>query len=742
MKTLFLDLETYCRLSIKKVGTFRYAQDAKVLLFAYAIDDEDPKVWDVTEEGPCPDDLAEALADEDVLCVAHNAMFDFTVLGFNGIHVPFERRYCTMARALAHSLPGRLGQLCEIMGVELRDAKLETGKDLVDMFSGPTRQKVPNWRAVAEVLAETHDARQASVLAALYRAYRVGGEEVEPAIRKVYGDKADSYLFTKVKTRETHPEEWELFKTYAASDVRAARALYHKLPSWNFTGREIEYWRLDQKINARGFAVDLDLAWSALRAIEAVQERIAGQVSVATGGRVTKATQVAKFLKYMQEEHGLSLPNLKKNTLERVLGQGGVAPEAQRLLSLRLDSSRAATSKYKALLANVNADGRLRGALQFCGASRTGRDAGRTFQPQNLFRPTMENDDIEAGIAALKRGEIPDNTLELCANALRGCIVPSPGKKLVVADLSNIEGRFAAWIAGEDWKLEAFRAYDRGEGEDLYKVAYGRAFRVPPSGVTKEQRQIGKVMELMLQFEGGVGAFVKGAEGRAMDLEALADLAWASVPKDIQEEAENHLEWAREQGRSAHGLSDRAFMTCEGLKRLWRRAHPRICAMWRELRGAYLCALEEPDKAFPAGDKVRGVRNGAWLRLRLPSGRCLCYPGPKAGGEEGKVVLSYQGLESLKKNPKWVRLGTYGGKLFENVVQAVARDVFFSAMPALEALGYEVVLRVHDEYVTEVPEDGPLGVEGLCALMATLPPWADGLPLAAGGFESDRYRKD
>ena len=323
---------------------------------------------------------------------------------------------------------------------------------------------------------------------------------------------------------------------------------------------------------------------------------------------------------------------------------------------------------------------------------------------------------------------------ELLSSACRGVIVAPPGKKLVVADLSNIEGRFLAWLAGEEWKLQAFRDFDAGHGPDLYKLAYAKAFGVKPDDVDKEQRQVGKVMELALGYQGGVGAFITFALVYSIDLEALADSAYEAIPASTWEDAQSFLEWQRDQGREQHGLSDRAFLVCESFKRLWRDAHPAISSWWKELETACVMAVENPGQQFNSRMcKIR--RDGQWLRVRLPSGRYLCYPSPKC--EDGK--LSYMGVNQYSR--KWERLRTYGGKIVENATQGGARDAMAANMPAIDASGYEIVLSVHDELLTETPDTPEWNCETLSAMMSAVPPWATGLPLAAAGLEAYRYRK-
>jgi DNA polymerase len=289
-----------------------------------------------------------------------------------------------------------------------------------------------------------------------------------------------------------------------------------------------------------------------------------------------------------------------------------------------------------------------------------------------------------------------DNVSELCSSAVRGCIVAPEGCKLVVADLSNIEGRVAAWLAGEEWKLQAFRDFDKGIGADLYKLAYGRSFLKKPEDVTKDERQIGKVMELSLQYQGGPGAFAKMGAAYGVNL-----------PEE----------------------------TVGMLVKAWRKAHRAISSMWYDLENAARGAIRAPDEMF----EVRGLRfsmKDGWLRLRLPSGRYLSYCGARIN-EEGS--LCYQGINQYTR--KWEEIDTYGGKFLEQATQATARDIFMGGLKRADEAGYNVVLRVHDELVCETPDDARYSVDGLAGCMVAGESWALGLPLAAAGHEMARYAK-
>jgi DNA polymerase len=359
--------------------------------------------------------------------------------------------------------------------------------------------------------------------------------------------------------------------------------------------------------------------------------------------------------------------------------------------------------------------------------------------------------------------------------------VAPEGKKLVIADLSNIEGRMLAFLAGEEWKLQAFADFDtvlgkdgnwitgpqwremvlsgetpqleldkKGEptrkGHDLYKLAYAASFGVKPEDVTKDQRQVGKVQELALGYAGGVGAFVTFAAGYGIDLDALAVKILDAADSTLEAESRKFLAWVKKMKGETYGLADDTFVACDVAKRGWRKGHPAITAWWGDIEKAFIAAVVEPKTIFYAGT-VRMRRNKNWLRVRLPSGRELCYPSPRMvpeldeeGADTGERHIGYNGVNQFTR--KWSRITTYSGKLAENFTQAAARDCLAWNMPAIEAAGYPIVLSVHDELLTETLDDPRFSSDILSAHMATVPPWAEGLPLAAAGFETYRYRKE
>lgn len=695
---LHLDTETYNDVPIKN-GAHRYAEDAEVLLVSRAWDNEPVEVFDLTDPA-CSYTLGDLRVEVDRAerVVIHNSAFDRIVLEKRGLYIPVDKIEDTMVEALRHSLPAALGQLCDVLKVPVDKAKDKDGKKLIQLFTKPRPKNQKLRRA----------------------------------------------------TRETHPDEWRRFIEYARLDVDAMRDVRSRLPRWNSSPLEVELWALDQRINDRGVAVDRELATAALRAFERASRSLAATTASLTDGALGSTTQRNKLLELLRGM-GVSTQGLTKDDVAKLLDDPELPDEARALLEIRQQAAATSPSKYKALLEAASSDGRLRGTVQYCGASRTGRDAGRIFQPQNLPRtPDWFDGEVQELTVAAFKADCDDllweNVSERCALAVRGCLVAAPGKKLVIADLSNIEGRVLAWLAGEQWKIEAFKAYDRKEGHDLYKVTAGRILGKDPADVTKEERgNQGKVPELAGGFGGGLGAYRKmgGAVFNAMSDDAIMEIV--------------------------HG---------------WREAHPATKAFWYDVEAACRRAIQNPGDSFSVRglvqfDQRAGPDGVSYVRCKLPSGRYLSYRGMRIDGGQpcgtcpgngvvmvggfvedggtrakyevcpecdgngrigGTGQILYEGMNQYTR--KWEWLETYYGKLVENIVQAVARDVFFAGMVRAEAAGYRVVLRVHDELVCEVPDTPDFTHKDLAGFMATNPSWTLGLPLSAAGFEAYRYRKE
>lgn len=753
----FHDLETRSPVPITN-GSHAYAEKAEIMLWAYAGDEGEPRVWDKLNstdnyldelsdawvevplpQGEMPEQLAAFLEDQEVLVWFQNGgMFDFVVLDkqepwFTKL-VPMARRRDTMVQAYAHSLPGALDKLGEILKLTDRDRKLDEGKKLIRLFCIP---------------------------------------------------KADGTYNDK----KSHPAEWQRFIVYAARDITTMRAAHRKMPTWNYkTGKQVDLCHLDWKINSKGVAIDREFATAAIEASEKAKRDLAKRTQELTDGQVASATQRDVLLQWILESHGVELPDMRADTLERRMEDPDLPAEVKELLGVRLRASMNSAAKYKTALRVVCGDGRFRGGAQFRGAGRTGRWAHRMLQYGNMARPAYDYGFIEQGIFAIKSGcldLVVENEMEMLASAVRGVVITEPGNKLCIADLSNIEGRVAAWLAGEEHLLQAFRDYDtiiegefdakgkpKRKGVDLYVKAYLAAFNVDRLSDDPHeaylQRQIGKVMCLFLAYGGGVGAFVTGAATYGIDLDAMADAVYDTLDAEVVDAATSFLHWLYAQVDEKHdklrakagddatrlatieasretaklkarfGLSEKVFVVCDSLKRLWRTAQPRISSYWPELEDAIREAIANPGITFRAR-KIKVRRDGSWLRLGLPSGRALCYPSIHLT-KDGSIAYTGQNTYSRQ----WTEVRTYGGKIFENIVQAVACDQFAEVLPILDAEGYLDIgcFGIHDEWACETPDTDEWSSQRVAEIMVSDLGWNAGLPLAAAGFETYRYHKD
>lgn len=616
MKYLFADLETFSPLNLPQVGSFRYAEDCEILLWGYAIDNEPARVWDCTnpQTKEMPEALAKALKEVQAgerKIVWHNGMmFDTVVLAAHGYPIPLEMIVDTMVIAYQHGLPGALGDLCDVLRMPTDKAKDKDGKRLVQLFCNPQPE-----------------------------CYRVRRHD-----------------------RYTKPEDWIKFVNYCRLDVEAERELFKALPKWNCTEWEHRLQVLDAEINRRGMQIDVDLAEAAVELSERNKKLLAEETQRQTNGEVGAATQRDALIGYMAREYGWKIDTMTKAELEKRVDDPSVPEPVRELLKLRLMSTKTSIQKFKALLRRVNKDGRMRGGLQFRGASRTGRWSGRGFQGQNLARPTVSQKEIDFATKVLKQRDgtfecFYDDPSVILPNLLRGEIIAPAGKKLIVADYSNVEGRVLAWLAGEEWKLQAFRDFDAGHGHDLYKLAYAKAFGVKPEDVTKPQRQIGKVLELALGYGGGAPAFARFAKAYGIDLSDMAEYVKSTAPRAVWLEAVDGYPYFVEKNRTG-GLEREAFIACDVLKRLWRKSNPKIVQFWANAGNAV-------QKAIVSRESVRVgyvalARTESFLVIRLPSGRLLCYPSPKTNPGGGKDSFTYMGVNQFSR--KWEKIESYGAK--------------------------------------------------------------------------------
>lgn len=757
---LFLDTETFSGVDLKKVGAYAYAEHptTEIMICTYAIDEGRVQTWDCTESPTMPRELRKALRrvsrKKAKIVMANGLLFDRLVIREKwGIDLPVGQIEDTMIMAFRHALPGSLDMQCQVLGVDAEHAKDKAGKALIKRFCKPT--------------PKTYKIRR--------------------------------------YTRETHPEEWAKFLRYAALDIVAMREVYWRIPDWGNTPKEDEILLIDQMINDRGFYVDVDLANAAIKAVQAHKEELKEEAWERFGGKLTGND----FLPALRDlAPAFTIHNAQKSTLNDLLEDPDFPDEGKALIEMRLGASSTASTKYNPLVNGLSADGRRRGCLQYGGAKRTLRWAGKGFQPQNLARGEYSDDHegkikrregesdvsfwvrshmLTNGINSLLRGTAhwAYDISKLTASTVRGCIIPAKGKKFVVADYSNVEGRGLAWIAGEKTALMVFKA-----GRDIYCETAGKMFGLDPEYIKanrKDLRQIGKACELGLGYGGGVAAFLQFAKNLGLDLYAMADVMKGTFPDHIWAAAKRGYEYARineakrppkpgkKDERPTYILPKNVWLTCDAIKRMWRESHPMTVAFWAELEDAVLGAIRNPGKAYWAGANVRPdgrkalkiVRTkakhdptfdeerddpnaaGWWLKIELPSGRIMSYPGialsvtteidEDTGKKRTSTRIKYQGENQTTR--QWGFQYTYGGKLTENIVQALCRDILAWSMPGVEAAGYEIVLSVHDELITEVPDTDDYTTEELCALMCDLPVWAKGFPLAAEGDIMYRYRK-
>lgn len=516
------------------------------------------------------------------------------------------------------------------------------------------------------------------------------------------------------------PEELQRLGEYCQQDVVVERELHRTCMKLSGFGRKL--FVLDRKINDRGVYIDKEAVTRLSVLAEAAKKVLNKQIQDVTDGYVPTVNSTQKIGEFIRD-HDVDMPDVTSpRVLEMLADTDADYPEVVReVLQLRSDGAKTSTSKLKKMLMTRMEDGRARGMFQYHGAQRTGRFAGRLIQLQNMFRPVIEQEhidmilddqEVDPVFIAKKTGK---PIMASVASCLRGCLTAAPGNRFLSNDFSNIEGRVLAWLAGEKWKLRAFEAFDAGEGPDLYLVAAGGLYDCSVEAA-KPYRQVGKVFELSMGFGGGYGAYRRMGKAYGVD----------PLPED----------------------------EFQPLKWKWRDLNSRIKNYWEVLEEAAIHSVRNPGKVVDTG-KVKFHTSGTLLRANLPSGRNLQYPFPEVRMTDSPVgprdALTYMGVVSYGSNAStlpdedahgsWQRISTWGGKLAENMTQAVAADMLFEAMFRLEDRGYPTVLHVHDEIVTEVREGSHHSLEEMARIMEELPEWACGLPVSAEGWEGKRYRK-
>ena len=653
MDKLFLDFETKSAIDIKKSGAFRYIEDESfdVLLLAYAFDDKPVRVVDFASGETWPEEFLQALRDPAVTKVAHNAIFERTVIGKLLGYTPPEEWLDTMHLAAQCGLPLSLDAAGKALGLPEDQAKMREGKALIRYFCQPCKPSKTN-----------------------------GGRTWN--------------------LPEHAPEKWYTFNVYCKRDVEVERTIFHTLEHWMPSSEERRFWCLDARINERGVRIDRKMAQFAVAMDQRSKEELTAKAVALTGLENPKSVSQVKT--WLADQEGKEFPSLNKKVVADVVAS--LTSDASReFMALRSELSKSSTAKYEAMLRAACADDHVRGTFQFYGANRTGRFAGRLVQYQNLPQNHMEDLDearqlVRGGhYTALKA--LYDGVSQPLSELIRTALIPEPGHQFLVADFSAIEARVIAWMAGERWRLDAFR-----EGADIYCASASQAFHVPvvKHGINGHLRQKGKIMELACGYGGGIGAMKAfGADKLGM------------TEEEMQETVD-----------------------------LWRESSPRICEFWRSLEKVAIRSVARHARTVSEIGGIGFDMEQGTLWMTLPSGRRIAYWGAKyeeSRRNAGRKVLSYMGQNQQTK--KWERIETWGGKLVENCVQATARDCLREAMFALDAAGFDIRAHVHDEVIVTEPLGGR-SVEEMAALMGGPISWAPGLPLRADGYACPYYQKD
>lgn len=654
MRTLSIDLETYSSEDIRKSGIYRYVQspDFEILLFAYQYDNSPVRIVDLKQGEAIPGQVILDLGRPEVRKSAFNAAFEYYCLS-RQFRTALDQWHCSMVHAWYCGYAGGLDAVGQAMGLPEDRRKIAEGKALIRYFCSPCAP-----------------------------AKRNGGR--------------------KRNLPEHAPEKWELFKEYCKRDVEAEREIARRLEPYPFPEQEHRLWVADQEINIGGVALDMGLVNGALEVSAHMTAELSSQAKQVTG--LENPNSVAQLKQWIQENAGVEVESLDKQTVAEFLESDGASPDVRKVLKIRQELAKTSVKKYEAMKAAVCSDGRARGLLQFYGGQRTGRWAGRLVQVQNLPRNYIDSLDTarelvrKRKVEALKTiyGNVPDTLSQL----IRTAFVPGEGRRFAVADFSAIEARVLAWAAGEEWRLEVFRTHGR-----IYEASASAMFGVPVEKITKGNpeyalRAKGKIAELALGYQGAAGALVQMG--------------------------------ALRMGLSEGDLPD--------IVRRWRASNRRIQDFWFAVeRYAAECIESGTQASMPCG--VSFSRDGERMMVGLPGGRKLSYVQPcLIPDERGWKRIYYMGLG--QKSHKWEQLQTYGGKLTENIVQAIARDCLANAILNLREAGYRINFHIHDEVILEIPEGGSQSLEEAVRLMCRVPDWAAGLPLNADGFTGGYYKKE
>jgi DNA polymerase len=653
MKHLNIDIETYSSVDISKAGAHKYAEseDFEILLFAYREDTQPTKVVDLASGEKIPAHIVAALSDVSIIKHAYNAAFEWICLNRAGYSTPIDQWRCTMIHGLYCGYPAGLGAVGKAIGLPEDKQKLSTGKALINYFCKPCRPTKSNGNRSRNLPKHA-------------------------------------------------PEKWELFKEYNRQDVEAESNILNKLEPYPVPEATWSAWIEDININSRGVAIDDRLLEGALAIDSMSTEELLKAARSITG--LANPNSNSQLLGWVKSQ-GIDVDNLRKDTVSELL-EGDLPENVREALELRQKLGKSSVSKYKAMDEARGEDGRVRGLLQFYGANRTGRWAGRLVQVQNLPRNYLNTlDEARELVKAVNYrglkliyGNVPDTLSQL----IRTAFIPADGKKFIVSDFSAIEARVIAWLAGENWVLDVFK-----RGGDIYCATASQMFGVPVEkhGVNGDLRQKGKVATLALGYQGGANALIAmGALNMGIPEEELPDI----VSK-------------------------------------WRTANPNIVQLWEKMNKLAIHTIDTGNTTYINGLTLRTeldiIHGLSYFTIELPSGRKLFYCSPRLGTNRwGHPSIEYKGNNQTTK--KWETQETYGGKLIENVVQAIARDCLEITIHRCIAKGYKPVMHIHDEIVIEADITDCL--KDVNDIFAESIPWAPGLPLSGAGFESNYYMKD
>lgn len=658
MSKMSVDIETYSSIDLSKTGVYRYveAPDFDILLIGFSIDGGPVEVIDCTarhnnyEEEKKMVQFKKHLYDPECIKKAFNANFERTCLAkWLGKEMPPEEWRCTMIKCLTMGLPGNLAGAGMALGLPEDKLKDPQGKALIQYFSKPCKPT------------------------------RVNGQRTR-------------------NLPEHDPDKWKLYIEYNRQDVVTEMAIDSKLEIYKTTETEQELWNLDQRMNDHGVRIAVDMVDKIVDYDTVRKEELQKEAQEITG--LANPNSLAQLKTWLNDQ-GMPMTSVTKDTISAALALKYIPDNVRRVLEIRTALGKTSTAKYSTMLDAVCEDHRLRGILQFYGANRSGRWAGRLVQTHNLARNSLEDLDLARELAV--DGDFDTmqtlfgETAFVFSELVRTAFIPSEGCRFVVSDFSAIEARVISWIADEEWRLQAFR-----EGKDIYCETASQMYKVPvvKHGINGELRQKGKVAELACGYQGGVGAM------KRMDREG-------SIPED----------------------------ELQAVVDSWRNANPKVVKLWRLCEIAVRTAIEEHRTVrLQHGLEFSYINHN--LFIKLPGGRKLCYWDTKLKMDprDGREHIVYMGVNQETK--QWGETETYGGKLVENIVQATARDCLAVAMTRVSNLGYKIVMHVHDEMIVDVPVEDTGALEAINACMAEPIDWAPGLPLKGDGYETTFYKKD